>query len=99
IWNTNVVDGETWGIPWYVDTRVLFYRKDILKAAGYDSMPQDWSGFRAAMAAVVRMRPKGSTAILLPVNEWTVPVVLGLQAGSPLLKDDGTRGAFADPEF
>jgi len=99
IWNTNVVDGETWGIPWYVDTRVLFYRKDILKAAGYDSMPQDWSGWRAAMAAVVRTQPKGSTAVLLPVNEWTVPVVLGLQAGSPLLKDDGTRGAFADPEF
>jgi multiple sugar transport system substrate-binding protein len=98
IWNTNVVDGETWGIPWYVDTRVLFYRKDILKAAGYDSMPQDWSGWRAAMAAIVRNRP-GDKAILLPVNEWTVPVVLGLQAGSPLLKDDGTRGAFGDSAF
>ena len=97
IWNTNVVDGETWGIPWYVDTRVLFYRKDILHAAGYDSMPQDWAGWRAAMAAIVKHT--GQKAILLPVNEWTVPVVLGLQAGSPLLKDNGTRGAFADPEF
>jgi multiple sugar transport system substrate-binding protein len=24
IWNTNVVDDITYGIPWYVDTRVLF---------------------------------------------------------------------------
>jgi multiple sugar transport system substrate-binding protein len=61
-------------------------------------MPQDWSGWRAAMAAIVRNRP-GDKAILLPVNEWTVPVVLGLQAGSPLLKDDGTRGAFGDSAF
>jgi len=31
---TNVVDGTTWGVPWYVDTRVLFYRSDLLAAAG-----------------------------------------------------------------
>jgi multiple sugar transport system substrate-binding protein len=99
IWNTNVVDGETWGVPWYVDTRVLFYRKDILTRAGYAEMPGDWAGWRAAMIAVKNTLGPGHTAILLPVNEWTMPVVLGLQAGSPLLKDDGTRGAFSDPEF
>ena len=99
IWDTNVVDGETWGVPWYVDTRVLFYRKDILARAGYRTMPGDWPGWRAAMAAIVRTQGPGHTAILLPVNEWTVPVVLGLQAGSPLLKDDGTRGAFHEPPF
>lgn len=99
IWNTNVVDGETWGVPWYVDTRVLFYRKDILARAGYASMPGDWAGWRAAMVAIKQTMGPGHTAILLPVNEWTVPVVLGLQAGSPLLKDNGTRGAFSGPEF
>ncbi len=99
IWNTNVVDGETWGVPWYVDTRVLFYRKDILARAGYTTMPGDWAGWRAAMVAIKQTMGPGHTAILLPVNEWTVPVVLGLQAGSPLLKDNGTRGAFSGPEF
>src|SRR5688572_33456807 len=39
IWSTNVVGGTTYGVPWYVDTRVLFYRADLLRAAGYDSMP------------------------------------------------------------
>ena len=42
IWDTNVIHGALYGIPWYVDTRLLFYRKDILAAAGYDSMPTDW---------------------------------------------------------
>src|SRR2546423_12624802 len=26
VWRTNLYDGDLYGIPWYVDTRVLFYR-------------------------------------------------------------------------
>ena len=36
IWDANVIDSVVYGIPWYVDTRVLFYRKDILAKAGYN---------------------------------------------------------------
>ena len=50
IWLTNVVDGRLYGIPWYVDTRVIFYRKDILRRAGYDSMPQTWAEWEEAAA-------------------------------------------------
>ncbi len=39
IWKTNVVDSALYGVPWYVDTRVVFYRTDLLAKAGYDSMP------------------------------------------------------------
>jgi multiple sugar transport system substrate-binding protein len=99
IWETNVVDGETFGVPWYVDTRVLFYRKDLLARAGYSEMPGDWAGWRAAMAAIVKQQGPGHTAILLPVNEWTVPVVLGLQAGSPLVDEKASRARFTGPEF
>ena len=34
IWDTNVVGGQPYGVPWYVDTRLLFYRRDLLDAAG-----------------------------------------------------------------
>src|SRR5690554_3764372 len=54
IWDTNVVDGELLGVPWYVDTRLLFYRTDILAAAGVDAPPSDWTQWEAAMAAVKR---------------------------------------------
>ena len=30
---TNVIDSVLCGIPWYVDTRVVYYRKDILQQA------------------------------------------------------------------
>ncbi len=99
IWDTNVIDGEPYGVPWYVDTRVVFYRKDVLERAGYSTLPQSWEGWREAMRAVKRVVGKERYAIFLPTNEWNPPVIMGLQAGSPLLKEDGTRAAFRDSAF
>src|SRR5205085_10350149 len=31
------------GVPWYVDTRLLFYRRDLLEAAGHARAPRTWS--------------------------------------------------------
>jgi multiple sugar transport system substrate-binding protein len=31
IWQTNEVTGKIYGIPWYIDTRLIYYRKDIFK--------------------------------------------------------------------
>ncbi len=99
IWRTNVIDGVTWGVPWYVDTRLIFYRKDVLAQAGFDSMPGDWAGWIKAMEAVNRSVGPDRYPIFLPLNEWTQPVIFGLQEGSPLLVDDFTRGAFSAPRF
>ncbi len=99
IWDTNVVGATTYGVPWYVDTRLLFYRKDLFARAGYDSIPGTWDGWREALEAVKREVGSDRYAIFLPTNEWNTPVILGLQAGSPLLVDDDTRGAFSRPAF
>ena len=99
IWRTNLVNGGLYGIPWYVDTRVLFYRKDLLAQAGYLQPPTTWEQWRDAMRAVKARGGRGRYAIFAPFNEWNVPVILGLQAGSPLLKDDGRYGAFGEPPF
>jgi multiple sugar transport system substrate-binding protein len=99
IWDTNVIDGVVYGVPWYVDTRVLFYRKDMLARAGYAGVPETWDGWREAMRAVRDVAGSGRFAIFLPLNEWPPLVIFGLQAGSPLLVDHNTRGAFSQPEF
>ncbi len=99
IWDTNVVDGVTYGVPWYVDTRVIFYRTDILRAAGYDAIPQDWDGWLACMRAIKRNAGAKKYAIFLPVNEAPPLIALGLSAGSDFLTDNGTRAAFRSPEF
>ncbi len=99
IWETNVVDGEVYGVPWYVDTRVLFYRRDLLKRAGYAKMPETWQGWLEAMRAIKRMEGAHRYAIFLPTNEFMQPVIFGMQTGSPLLEAHGTRGAFSKPAF
>lgn len=98
IWATNVIDGTLYGVPWYVDTRVLFYRKDILARAGYERMPGSWPEWLEAMRAIKRNAAAGQFAIFLPTNEWPPQAILGLQQGSPLLTPHG-HGAFADVPF
>jgi len=45
IWDTNVIDQRLYGVPWYVDTRVLFYRRDLLAAAGVAEVPTRWDAW------------------------------------------------------
>jgi len=99
IWDTNVLDGATWGVPWYVDTRVLFYRTDLVAAAGDLWPPRSWGEWREAMERIKKAGGPGRFAILLPVDEWTQPTIFGLQTNAGLLADGGRRGAFRDPRF
>lgn len=98
IWATNVIDSTLYGVPWYVDTRVLFYRKDILARAGYKTIPDNWTDWLAAMKAIRKTEGAGKYAIFLPMNEWPPQAILGLQQGSPLISDSG-YGTFRQPAF
>jgi len=95
IWATNVLHGAVLGVPWYVDTRLLFYRSDILKDAGFDHPPRDWAEWRAAAEAVKKRVGAGRFALLLPLNEFEPQVMLALQQNDPVLREDGRYGNFS----
>lgn len=97
IWDTNVVDGRLYGVPWYVDTRLMFYRKDLLAAAGYGAPPRTWDEWMAAMTAIKRQRGKDRYAVLLPLNEFEQLLSLALQQDDPLLRDG--QGNLDSPGF
>lgn len=99
IWDTNVIDGRTYGLPWYVDTRVLFYRPDLLAAAGYPRPPTTWAEWVDAMRRLKARMGPGQHPILLPTNEWPQPVILGMQSGGTLLRDGGRWGDFSNADF
>ncbi len=94
-----VIDGTTWAVPWYADTRLLFYRRDLFAAAGFPHAPRDWDEWRAALAALRQSLPSGSHPILLPLTEWELPVILAFQRGAELLRDGDRFGNFTSPEF
>jgi multiple sugar transport system substrate-binding protein len=98
IWATNVSGGALYGIPWYVDTRLLFYRSDLLKQAGFDAPPRDWAGWRRMLAALSHPGQK-IYGILLPTNEYEQLLSLALQQPDSLLRDNGGRGNFESPGF
>lgn len=99
IWATNTIDGRLWGVPWYVDTRLLFYRVDILKEVGFDGPPHTWDEWRRQLAAI-RARGDGKGfAILLPTNEYEPLMSLALQSEQPLLRDGGRYGNFRSEGF
>jgi len=68
-WNTVVLNGTVYGVPWYVDTRVLFYRTDIAQKSGITHPPQNWDELLADARA---MQQKGGSkyGIYLSSNDW-----------------------------
>lgn len=100
IWETNVLDGKVYGIPWYMDTRVIFYRKDVFEKAGYKEPPKTWNELFDLSKKIKSFHPNEEKyAIYLPTNEWAPFVMFGMEAGSTLLKNNDTEGNFSGKEF
>ncbi|WP_038219674.1 extracellular solute-binding protein, partial [Xanthomonas maliensis] len=99
VWDTNVVDGTLYGVPWYVDTRLLFYRKDLLQAAGYSQVPKTWAEMEQMMAAIKRQVGPDRYAILMPLNEFEQQLSFALQQDEPLLRDHNNYGNFRSAGF
>ena len=97
IWRTNQIDGTLVGLPWYVDTRLLFYRRDLFARAGVEAMPDTWAGFTRALDAL--QRAGTPHPLLLPVNEYEPLLALALQQDEPLLRDGGRYGNFRGAGF
>ncbi|HAE41107.1 MAG TPA: hypothetical protein DCG57_21105 [Candidatus Riflebacteria bacterium] len=38
-------DGSYYGVPWYVDTRVVYYRREYLDRFGWKEFPKTWDDF------------------------------------------------------
>ncbi|MDP2365085.1 MAG: sugar ABC transporter substrate-binding protein, partial [Ignavibacteria bacterium] len=100
IWETNVLDNKVYGIPWYVDTRVMFYRKDVLERSGYKNPPKNWNELYDLCKKIKSFhRNEKKYAIYLPTNEFAPFIIFGMQAGSSILKNYDTRGNFSSKEF
>ncbi|HZF98127.1 MAG TPA: sugar ABC transporter substrate-binding protein [Pseudoxanthomonas sp.] len=98
-WDAGVVEGQVLAVPWYSETRLLFYRADILARAGVEKPPVGWDQWRQAMAAVKAEVGAERYAILLPLNETEPLLSLAIQQPEPLLRDGGRYGNFRSEGF
>ena len=97
---TTEVDGTSYGIPWYVETRLVYYRTDLAEKAGITSPPTDWEGLKT-MAKAMQEKADATWGIGLQaggVGSWQSVMPFAWSAGADLTKDDGKAYNFDSPE-
>ncbi|MFL6547314.1 MAG: sugar ABC transporter substrate-binding protein [Povalibacter sp.] len=96
---SNRVAKNLFGIPWYVDTRLLYYRRDLLSKAGFDSPPVTWDEWRRMLAGIKQIVGPDRYSVLLPINEFEPLLVLALQQPTEVLREGGRYGNFRSADF
>ncbi len=97
---TTEFDGVRHGVPWYVETRLIFHRTDLMEEAGFDEFPADWDGFKELAEAY---KANGAEyAVALPAGGWNgflgnLPFMWS--NGADIVSEDGSEWTFDTPEI
>jgi multiple sugar transport system substrate-binding protein len=97
---TTEVAGTSFGVPWYVETRLVYYRTDLAKKAGITTPPTDWEGLKA-MAKAMQDKAGAKYGIGLQAGgtgSWQSVMPFAWSAGADLTKDGGKAYNFDSPE-
>ena len=96
IWKASVLDGKSFGVPWYLTTRVMIYNQDLLKQAGLSKPPATYA--ELAQAAKQIKEKTGKYAFFATVVPEDSAEVLEsfVQMGVQLMDTQG-KAAFNSP--
>ncbi|WP_127500844.1 sugar ABC transporter substrate-binding protein [Actinoplanes solisilvae] len=98
-WDTTVVDGTPYGIPWYVETRGIYYRKDLAAKAGFPDGPKTWDDL-TAMAKALQQKAGAKWGISLQpgkTGSWQSILPFGWSNGASL--NTGDKYTFDTPQM
>ncbi|MDR1386531.1 MAG: extracellular solute-binding protein [Propionibacteriaceae bacterium] len=91
------VDGQIVSVPWISDTRVLFYRSDILSQNGIADPPTTWSELRD-QAQTLAGRGSGQYGYYIPQWDSALPVLMTWSNGGDIVDPQG-QVDFDTPAF
>ncbi len=100
-WGSTEVGGTSYGVPWYVETRVLYYRTDLAKKAGWDKAPQTLDELHQ-FAADMQSKGGAEYGIQLPAGgtgSWQTFMPFAWSNGAALTNEDGTEYTLDSPEM
>ena len=67
--------GKTYGVPYYAGSRVVTYRKDLFKAAGFSKLPASTSEYLAdAKKLLAKNSQKGFSPVYIAGMDWYVAI-------------------------
>ncbi|KQU68105.1 ABC transporter substrate-binding protein [Phycicoccus sp. Root563] len=99
--NTTKVGDTSYGIPWYVETRLVYYRTDLAKKAGFTEAPKTWEELKA-MAKGMQTKAGAKWGIGLQAGgtgSWQTVMPFAWSNGADLTKDGGKGYNFDSPEI
>jgi multiple sugar transport system substrate-binding protein len=99
-WQSTEVGGTSYGVPWYVETRVLYYRKDLAEKAGWSEPPQTWEELKTFAQD---MESKGGADFGLNLQpgqtgSWQTMLPFAWSNGASLTNEEGTEYTIDSPE-
>jgi len=97
---TTEVGGTSYGVPWYVETRLVYYRKDLAAKAGITSMPTDWAGLKA-MAKAMQTKAGAKWGIDLQAGgqgSWQSILPFAWSNGAEVASADQKKYTFDTPQ-
>ena len=98
---TTEVGGTSYGVPWYVETRLVYYRKDLAAKAGITKLPTDWAGLKA-MAQAFKTKAGSKWGINLQAGgtgSWQTIMPFGWSNGAKIATDDQKKFTFDTPQL
>jgi putative chitobiose transport system substrate-binding protein len=97
IWNASSLDGTSFGLPWYLTTRVTLYNQEIFEAAGISAPPATYEELATVAAQVKEATGKYAFFISFVPEDAADVLQSFVQMGVTLVNEDGTA-AFNTPE-
>jgi len=97
---TTEVGGTSYGVPWYVETRLVYYRKDLAAKAGITTLPTDWAGLKA-MAKAMQTKAGAKWGIDLQAGgqgSWQSVLPFAWSNGAEVATADQKKYTFDTPE-
>lgn len=95
--DATAVAGNVVSVPWVSDTRVLYYRTDILAESGITQAPTTWEDVRAD-AKTLAGRGDGQYGYYIPQWDSSLPVIMTWGQGGQIVTDNGDID-FDTPQF
>jgi multiple sugar transport system substrate-binding protein len=99
-WNTTTVKDTPYGVPWYVETRLIYYRKDLAEKAGLE-MPTSWDSLKA-FAEGMKQKAGAQWGINLQpggTGSWQTFLPFAWQQGAEITNEAQDQYTLDSPEM
>ncbi|MBE9031327.1 sugar ABC transporter substrate-binding protein [filamentous cyanobacterium LEGE 11480] len=96
IWQASQLDGQSFGIPWYLTTRIAIVNQALLKTAGVETPPANFKDLFQAAETLHTATGKYAFFSTLVASDAAEVLESLVQQGVTLVNDDGTA-AFNTP--